>query len=227
MMNKIKVYAADVSFLKNKKLFTKLYAEASSERQRKIDSKAFEKDKILSLAAELILKKALSAEGINEFRIHCGDNGKPYAVGEKIRFNLSHSGTRVMCAVSESDVGCDVETVTNINLKIAQRYFCEEEYLTIMSAASEEEKLERFFRLWTLKESFIKATGYGMKIPLTSFKIGLCEDKATICQSLNQNQYFFKEYNLNDGYKYAVCGLTDRFDRLQFVSLDPLCFLSF
>lgn len=231
-MNKIKVYAASVHELKDETLFQQKYNSVSSERRRKIDGFLFQKDKMLSLAAELLLEKALQREGITHWQIRYGENGKPYMDG--LFFNLSHSEERVMCAVSDREVGCDVEKVTDIELEIARRFFYGTEYQRIAAQTALEAQCDMFFRLWTLKESFMKATGLGMKLPLDAFRIDLpteprncdvhpkktsAENIICVQHQVNDKKYFFREYECEDGYRYAVCGLVPEFENMEFVSL--------
>ncbi len=218
-MNKTNVYVADTKLLKDKDVFGELYQTVSPDRQRKIDAFRFEKDKRLCLAAELLLKKGLSDAGIESFNVKCGVFGKPYIENEGICFNLSHSEEMVLCAVSSKEVGCDVEKITDIDLEIAKRFFYTTEYDAIMAAQSYEERCHTFFRLWTLKESFMKATGLGMKLPLDRFRIDISGAEITVFQSVDKKRYFLKEYHFHNGYKYAVCSLTDDFADAEFVSL--------
>lgn len=202
-MNRIKVYIADVEALKNPEVYRTCYSKVSCERKEKIDRFYFEKDKRLSLAAELVLQQALGEKGISTWQQHLGVNGKPYIDG--IYFNLSHSEDKVMCAVSDWEIGCDVEKVTDIELAISQRFFYGTEHETIMEKVTDEERYDTFFRLWTLKESFMKVTGLGMSLPLDAFRIDLGEDEIKVEQQVDHQAYCFKEYDLRDGYKYAVC----------------------
>lgn len=92
-------------------------------------------------------------------------------------FNLSHSGDMVIMAVSAYPVGCDMEGTktekngtkeekrSERNLKIARRFFTERE-----QKAVEEGGNEAFYRIWTRKESYIKMTGEGMKVPFLSLE---------------------------------------------------------
>ena len=215
---KTKVYIASTKELEDEQVFQSLYQTVSKKRQDKIDRLKFPKDKRLSLAAEVLLKKALAQNGIHEYEIETAENGKPYLKGEEsVYFNLSHSEERVMCVISDREVGCDVEQVRETDYKVAKHFFTTKEYEQIercgegeengMSAATEAEKMDRFFRLWTLKESFMKAVGLGMKLSLKDFYFMIEEEQIRVYQNVNREQYYFREYNLKDGYRYAVCSL--------------------
>lgn len=217
-MSKTKVYIADTEFLKDKTVFEKHYLKASAMRKRKIDSFVFMKDKMLCLTAEMLLKKALSDMGISDFEITYGSYGKPYLKDCPLYFNLSHSENMVMCVVSDKEVGCDVEKISQIELEVAKRFFFTTEYDAILKAEDEKSQQEMFFRLWTLKESFMKAVGLGMKLPLDSFRVDIVDEKATVFQKVNKNSYYFKEYNFNNGYRFAVCGRSDNFPEAEFIS---------
>lgn len=195
---KTKIYFADISPLLEEKFFTKKYAEVSDCRKAKIDKMKFQKDKCLSLGAGLLLKQALSECGIEENSVQysVGENGKPKIDG--IEFNLSHSEKIAMCAVSDFSVGCDVELIKDADLKIADRFFTETEVKQING------NTDTFFRLWTLKESFIKATGLGMSLPLNQFCIHL-DNGIEVEQNISNNRFSFFEFDLSDYYKFSCC----------------------
>ena len=213
-----KIYIARTEELKNDMLFGRLYNAASRTRREKTDNLIFRKDKMLSLAADALMRKALSDRGISDFALEYGKNGKPYIKDKDIYFNLSHSENTVMCAVSDMEIGCDVEKVTDIDLEIAKRFFHCAEY-EMLAGRTDVEKRDMFFRLWTLKESFAKATGLGMSLPMNSFHIDIKNDKISVLQNVSQGKYYFKEYDFNDGYKYAVCGKSGQFEeKAEFVT---------
>jgi 4'-phosphopantetheinyl transferase len=56
--------------------------------------------------------------------------------------------------------------------RVAERFFARAEsaYLRSLPAAT---RLESFFRLWTLKEAYVKALGEGLRIPLASFEVSI------------------------------------------------------
>ena len=100
--------------------------------------------------------------------------GKPYYTGgEGYYFNISHCKDAVVVAVSECPVGVDVEGERNVKYRTAEKccsleemayVFGEEEVDRSRSENLSEEETARFLNLWTLKESYVKMTGRGLRI---------------------------------------------------------------
>ena len=89
----------------------------------------------------------------------------------RLRFNLSHTiGISVLGVVLRRDIGIDVEnTARRISMmKVAKRYFSHREIHDLNSLA-EKKRRSRFFQYWTLKESFAKAKGLGLTLPLNTY----------------------------------------------------------
>ncbi len=215
-----KVYIASTKGLENEQVFQSLYHIVSKERQDKIDRLRFQKDKRLSLASEVLLGKALKLNGIDDFTLETDENGKPYLKGiSGLKFNLSHSEERVMCVISEKEVGCDLEWIKKTNYGMAEYFLTKDEITILNSSMAEEEKQVMFYRFWTLKESFMKAVGLGMRIPLKDFSFSFEEDHIFVHQNIDQKTYYMKEYNLKDGYRYAVCSLCPEIDEIEELSL--------
>ncbi len=109
-------------------------------------------------------------------RFVTGTSGKPALHREdgRLQFNLSHATGLVACAVSQTDVGIDVETLDRrvSALDLASRFFSERE-VAWLSRARESDRLTRFLELWTLKEAYVKGIGKGLSQPLNSFGFGL------------------------------------------------------
>ncbi|MFW0072536.1 MAG: 4'-phosphopantetheinyl transferase superfamily protein [Coxiella-like endosymbiont] len=98
--------------------------------------------------------------------------GKPYlAYHFPLQFNLSNSHSMALYAVArDQKVGIDVEYMqkdTHVN-GIAERFFSPEENAALQKLPVEE-RLAGFYRIWTLKEAYIKAIGYGLSFPLNRF----------------------------------------------------------
>ena len=216
-----KVYIARTDALNDEMVFKRLYNAVSEERRRKADRFVQKRDKMLSIGAEILLKRALFDCGIEDFSLKYGENGKPYLADNAVFFNLSHSENTVICAVSEREIGVDVEKVGEVDLEIARRFFHRDEFELLEKLPTNEEKREMFYRLWTLKESFVKALGKGILMPLDSFYIELGKGEILVRQNVTSHKYFFKEYALGDGFKYSACGLCGEFeDKVRFVELE-------
>lgn len=150
--------------------FASAFAALPAWRRRKAEAFRFDADRRRSVAAWLLLRQLLSERGVDADALPVAENdcGKPYfdpPVG--LHFSLSHAGDRVMAAVSDAEVGCDVERIVpiddgmmNVCLSIAER-----QDLTKLSGPARD---RMFFRLWVRKESYVKAIGRGMSIDLTT-----------------------------------------------------------
>ena len=210
----IKVYTANTGILNDDALFSSLYSRISEDRQKTIQRLKFRKDRNLSLGVEILLIHALENENIDtqDLVFSTVQNGKPCLVNRDIQFNLSHSGNISMCAISDKEIGCDVEKIEKRGrdiLRIAKNFFFDNEYRYISDLEDEDERIDMFFRLWTLKESFMKVTGLGMALPLKDFSIEINDSGIYVSHSLNDKIYYEKELHLDNEYKYAVCSLCD------------------
>jgi 4'-phosphopantetheinyl transferase len=139
----------------------------------------FDRDRRLYLATRVLARHVLSRyENISpaEWRFAAGSHGKPRVdsptLEVPLHFNLSNTSGLVVCAVSRAHeaVGVDIERTDRPAEydRLAARFFSleEAEGLARLPDAS---KRGRFFQLWTLKESYIKARGLGLALPLEQF----------------------------------------------------------
>lgn len=88
-----------------------------------------------------------------------------------LRFNLSHCNGLIACAVvADRDIGIDVEDTNRSTrfLEVARGSFSPSEFNELSSLPPRSQRA-RFFEYWTLKESYIKARGMGLAIPLEEF----------------------------------------------------------
>jgi len=109
-------------------------------------------------------------------RFSYGAFGKPALEPEHaLRFNLSHSNEVALLAVTlDAELGVDVEHIRAdfASEDIARRFFSRAE-VDVFNALPPEERVAAFFRCWTRKEAYIKATGRGMSQPLDGFDVTL------------------------------------------------------
>ena len=151
-------------------------------RRKKVMRYRFKEDSRRSLAAGLLLnyatkvysicyKEAVSDTGIIQvgitdlinkydstfdYEIEYVSNGKPVYRNQDIHFSISHSGSYVVCAVSDKNIGVDIEGIRRNAIKVAKRFFTTAECEWIGS------DVHRFSRIWTLKEAYAKLTGDGI-----------------------------------------------------------------
>ncbi len=117
-----------------------------------------------SLCAELLLYESLKRIDpafVWPPKILCTKDGKPYLEEASVFFSLSHSGSYAACAVSDSPVGLDLQVPQPYKKEIAERFFGHKERSYILSSL---DLGEAFTELWCRKESFLKATGHGLKL---------------------------------------------------------------
>lgn len=146
----------------------------------------FDKDRAQFLLARALVRCVLSHYADvqpAEWRFGQNEFGKPAIVAPLappgLAFNLSHTHGMVVCAVATArGVGVDVEAIDRgvEHLTIADRFFAEPECRYLRGAADGERSRE-FFRIWTLKEAYIKARGQGLSIPLGSFAVLPADDR--------------------------------------------------
>ena len=104
--------------------------------------------------------------------------GRPALAGEyagALSFNLSHSGSAALLAVTQSrEVGVDIEEYdpTKGDAAVAENYFSPAEVASFR-AVPHPLQARAFLNCWTRKESYIKAQGMGLSLPLDSFDVAL------------------------------------------------------
>ena len=138
----------------------------------------FERNRAEYAAAHSLVRQALSRFAPVEpeaWRFRAGPWGKPEiaspTLAEPLYFNLTHTRGLVACVVGAiPEIGIDAEWMDRRNAAddIARRFFAPAEYEWLLTLNDEERKAA-FFRIWTLKESYIKAKGMGLSLPLDSF----------------------------------------------------------
>lgn len=148
------------------------------ERQERIGRIRHEKDRYRCLGAGLLIAYGLCQEGVERSRqIFCrGENGKPVlAEMQGVYFNASHAGDYVVVAVADCEIGIDVECRRKVHGSSVRKCCTgkEQEWLK-----EQEDRDMAFLRLWTMKESYLKWTGEGLRIPLADIETAVSEGTA-------------------------------------------------
>lgn len=210
-----KTYIMNIMQLEEEAVFREAVDMISPYRRQKIALLKHERDKKRSLSASLALNAALKGYGLEErsMEYDLGKQGKPvFRYYPELYFSLSHSGDYAICSIGEQEIGNDIEWIRGGKERVAEHFFAEEELVWMKEAAIQREREERMFRLWTMKESFLKVTGLGMSLPLSDFVVEVEKDTIIhIRHQVNDKTYFMKEYDMPEsfrettGYRISVC----------------------
>ncbi len=123
-------------------------------------------DRCRNLAGKLLVKKAFETcthetDILKNIKLNERYN-RPYLPGTVYDFNISHSGNYVACIIGKNaNVGIDIEMVREIDIDCFKPYLSEKEWENVNTSA---EKCLDFYRVWTKKESIIKADGRGLSV---------------------------------------------------------------
>lgn len=176
---------------------TQMYAAlkqlVSLGKRQKLNKDINKIDAYRGLIGDVLARYAINKKtGIEMRDIDFGYNdfGKPHILNYPgIYHNISHAGNFVVCAIDDFPIGIDVEEINSFEEGIINRFFsaCEKEYVL---NALEKTKGYRFYKIWTMKESYIKRDGRGLSLPLTAIDV------------LNMsNVHFFNVFENDD----AIC----------------------
>lgn len=171
----LRVYLLDVSVLQDSGLRAAVSASLSPRRLEKAAAFRRERDRLLSLGAGAALDCALGSAGLGEKDVLLaeGPHGKPFLPERpELFFSLSHGGRFAVCALSDREVGVDVEEIAETREALLRKV-CTAEELASLPAGDAEERQNAFFRLWTGKESFLKLLGTGLTLPPREVEVSL------------------------------------------------------
>ena len=159
--------------------------------------------------------------------------GKPFLSSDNtlsVTFNLSHSGNRVVFAVSKNqDLGVDLEIIKKERaiLKIAERYFspAETKELRNLPKASQ---VKRFYELWTLKESVLKACGYGLSRGLSKIEFSFPASDKLVMHSApgNENLTHWQSWQIEE-YKNYMLAVSIKSLDIKIENIKSFDFISF
>jgi 4'-phosphopantetheinyl transferase len=179
----------------------------------------FAKDRHRDLVTRALVRTTLSRFSSVEppdWRFVDNGYGRPmvdprHAGVPSLSFNISHAGDWTVMAVGHAlDLGVDIEDCRRgAPLDLADRYFARSEAADLSRLPAEEQP-SRFFELWTLKESYIKARGLGLSIPLDSFAFDLREkgSVALACDHScdeNPSAWRFELVRPDSGHVVSLC----------------------
>ncbi len=155
------VYIVNCSCFSDQELFLKGMGMVSSFRRKKVNHAKNPQAKYQRLGAGVLLDGALRTRGLFEKDMEYGveSNGKPFFTNRSdLFFSLSHSGDWAVCALSDRQVGVDVQILSEYNARISERCFSKEDVQSLARLTGEARDRE-FTRLWAQKEAQVKYFG--------------------------------------------------------------------
>ncbi|KRY72079.1 L-aminoadipate-semialdehyde dehydrogenase-phosphopantetheinyl transferase [Trichinella pseudospiralis] len=191
----------------------------------RIRRQVFQEDIKATVAGGLMMRKAISVcTGLawDEITLIRSSTGKPMLaeniqLGYQFSFNLSHHGDYVILATSSSSVcGVDVMKIEYPKyFKMMSPQFADEEYAALNQQRTDSEKLELFYRYWCLKESYLKAVGFGIRcdlsqihfifnslvVPVGQFEIST----KLVFEETQHDEFVFEECHLDPYHAACVC----------------------
>ena len=168
----------------------KLSKILSSDEIDRANKFYFERDKNRFIIARGTLRKILSRY-LNiepkKLQFTYSERGKPYLLDTSILFNLSHSQDLALYAITTvNSIGIDLEYIRPMNDAegLAKRFFTAQEY-NLISQLPPQQQQEIFFKIWTCKEAYLKATGDGLAGGLEKVEVCLKPEQPIQFMSIN------------------------------------------
>lgn len=195
----------------------------SEEELKKTDFFKFKEARIQYIISQGLLRILLAKYlEITPEKVKVGRHpkGKPYSLDDKsLFFNISHSGGMCVFAFSrECEVGIDIERkreLTALQGLISKNFTASEiRFIT----RNPEEELERFFRLWTIKEAYLKAIGEGMRLTPDNPEFAIDRNNVKLVSKkgvFEFEDWILKEFKPSDDfvgtivYQKASCSITE------------------
>ncbi len=185
-----------------------------------------------SLVGRVITKKLvsdLSKISINKIVLGKTKNGQPHIKeprNNNLHLSISHSGNYVTSAISDTaEIGVDIEQIVRFDIRAVANSFSKGEFAYIFNAKKMTTRLERFYKIWTLKEAFLKAIGIGMygKMPVVVSKNKI-RQKLKNKLEFNNRDFYLKTFKIKD-LTLSICSPAqidlNNLNELKIVKFEP------
>ena len=197
----MEVYYFDIEPLRNKAVFESQLEKITEGRLERIEKSQSTADKLRLMGSGLLIN-FIKTKYFVDSDVATDKHGKPYFVNSDLKFNLSHSGRYVLAAVSDYEIGIDIQKKKADKHRIAEKNFLQGECAYINAGANDEERHQRFCEVWTLKEAYLKNIGLGLRKPLNSFEVVFRPEGPVI---RNQTEFKCTQFKMNDKYIVSIC----------------------
>ena len=193
----------------------------SADRKEKLSKIKFDEDYQLSSCAELLLiyaLKKLDPEIKLPLETRAQESGKlklltPVKGYGEIFFSLSHAKDWAVCAVSDGNIGVDIEYAKAKLVARPEKILHPEEYRAYSYITNSLEKQKYFYECWVSKESYLKQLGIGLIVRPSNFMVS--EDRLVTEEGAKLKKRYVHVYRSEEiknsdwkfgaGYRLAVC----------------------
>jgi 4'-phosphopantetheinyl transferase len=182
----IDLWCTYISEIGDESLLRRYDALLSPEERARQARFRFAKDQRRHLVTRALVRTVLSryaAVRPEDWAFSAAEHGRPSICAPRVvpplEFNISHAADLVVLAVTSGrTLGIDTESIESRTFDIdgLDRYFAPEESAALLSLPAGERR-RRFFELWTLKESYIKARGMGLSMRLDAFRFEMTGER--------------------------------------------------
>lgn len=214
----IHVWCVDFNLPISESLLRRYRLLLTEEERHKELRYYFPQDQIRYLLTRALVRTVLSkytARPPESLEFSANPYGKPELSGDMngapVSFNISHTPGLIVIAVRRAGaLGIDTENTRSQSapLEIAERFFSTEEVASLRAHPKSMQGM-RFFQYWTLKESYIKARGKGLSIPLHQFGFSFYHAIVKVdiqpAQNDQASRWKFWQFELFEDYLVAVC----------------------
>ncbi|CAD5121997.1 DgyrCDS10450 [Dimorphilus gyrociliatus] len=178
-----------------------------SEERERIAKFHYQVDAISSMAGRLLMRKIIRDHfGVSnsEIKLSRTEKGKPVLdmpKNNRFSFNVSHHGDYVIAAAQVgSPIGVDIMTIDSPSaertvkgyINLMSKQFSKDELDALNSYEGDSQKMEHFYRLWCLKESYVKAVGVGITIPLHEIEFSTPVKRLSTKRVVGDTKFFIK-----------------------------------
>jgi len=174
--------------------------------RKKIKSFYHIEDSIRSLLGYMMLKKVFPQFDQYTNSLSFTKYGKPFIQNQDLfHFNISHSKSWVVLAVSKDEIGVDIEYIKPVCFDTMKGALTEEEYTKLQSLPNYE-AVKCFYKIWTVKESFLKMIGIGLSLSPNHLQTNVYIEEPTILLDGKQQNVMIQTFQIESNYQISVCG---------------------
>ncbi|MBR2980641.1 MAG: 4'-phosphopantetheinyl transferase superfamily protein, partial [Odoribacter sp.] len=199
-----------------------LLEKVSEETQnivRTFQNEKMRRQKCIGEAMTRILIERYGALRSGEYAIIKNEHGKPYIQAlNPLYYNLSHSGDFLVCAISDKEVGIDIQQMGKEKPHLVERYFHPHEIEKLKNTPIEE-RISLFYRYWAAKESYLKYRGTGLSGSLSSFEILIEKKIILLIDNQKKDKIYLHECFIAPNYPCVVCSETPELPDIQFFNI--------